>query len=305
MPIQTITHKITWIDIEKPTKKDLEYLKERFNFHPLVMEELLSSTLTPRVDSYDNYIFTIFHLPLYPKRRDGGIKASELDILITRDTLITVHYHNILSLRTFFANCSDNKFKEKYLNRGTGELLYYIMETLLKPIPFQLDNIEKKIENIEKRLFRGNTEKETIEKISLAKREILDLWRILKPQEGLLNALPHKSSMLWGKELKPYFADLVGDYARIWNILENQMQTINMLHLTNESLLTTKTNEIMKVLTIFAVITFPLTLLASVFGMNTRILPLTGSNYDFWIIIGIMAITTSGMFIYFKKKGWL
>ena len=150
-----------------------------------------------------------------------------------------------------------------------------------------------------------NAERKIIEDISIVRRDIANFIRTIKPQKTILNSLMARGPEFFGKEMKPYFTDMIGDYTRVVNALENHKEIIEALHDTNESLLTTRTNEIIKVLTLFAVIVFPLTLIAAIFGMNTKILPIVGRPNDFWIVMGIMIMATIGMFGYFKYKKWV
>jgi magnesium transporter len=105
--------------------------------------------------------------------------------------------------------------------------------------------------------------------------------------------------------LKKYYADLVDHSKRIWEMLDNQKEMVEVLSNTNESLLNNKMTDIMKTLTIFSVIVFPLTLLAAIFGMNAKYMPFVDGIYGFWIIIGMMLVGCAAMLIFFKRKKWL
>ena len=105
--------------------------------------------------------------------------------------------------------------------------------------------------------------------------------------------------------MKSLAQEVIGSNIRVWNVLENHRELINSIEQTNNSLLSTKQNETMKILTIMAFITFPLSLIASIFGMNTLNIPIIGNVYDFWIVIGVMLGVSLVMFIYFKYKKWI
>ena len=172
----------------------------------------------------------------------------------------------------------------------------------------QIDHITRKIDVIEKAVFeesRLKNEEKLVEDISVIRRDILDFRRAIKPQDTILESLKIRGTEFFGKLTKPYFSDIIGDHMRVWELLENHKETIESLQEANDSLLSHRTNRIMKLITLFAVIVFPLTLLASLFGMNTRHTPIIGINHDFWIIVGIMIIGTTAMLIVFKKKKWL
>jgi magnesium transporter len=297
---------LTWIDIIDPDKKDLKFLEETFNFHPIVLKELTSPALRPKVEDYDGYIFMILHFPIYSPD-EKTTQSVELDFLITHDTLITIRYGKLQPLQDLWKKCQ--KDEEVPVLRGSSALLLHcILQELNNFSLRQIDHITKKIDDVEKKIFKiKSTKEETeiVEKITLIRRDILDFRRTIKPQAAILKSLKTRGIEFFGKKLMPYFIDIMGDYSGIWDLLENHKETIESLQEANDSLLSNRTNLVMKVLTMFAVIVFPLTLLAAIFGMNTQYLPIVGMKHDFWIVLIIMTIGTVIMLLLFKKKKWL
>jgi magnesium transporter len=297
---------LIWIDLVDPDKKDIKYLEKTFKFHPFVLKELLSPTLRPKVEDYDGYLFMILHFPIYSP--DEKITRSmELDFLLTHDALITIRYDKIQPLQEFWKKCREGKDLPA-LRNSPALLLHCILQELNNFSLRQIDHITKKIDDVEKKIFkikRTKEEKETVEKITLIRRDILDFRRTIKPQAAILKSLKTRGIEFFGKRMLPYFIDIMGDYSGVWDLLENHKETIESLQEANDSLLSNKTNMVMKILTVFAVIVFPLTLLAAIFGMNTKYLPLVGMEHDFWMILGIMIIGTAIMLVVFKAKKWL
>jgi magnesium transporter len=299
------TKQISWIDIKNPSKKDLNYLKKEFDFHPITLGELLLPTLRPKVEHYDHYLYMVVHFPIYEPKTQTT-QSIEIDFLITQNTLITVHYEELPSLKEFWGKCQvDKAAREHKLGETTAFLLYCILESLYAFSLRQLDHITKKIDQIEDKMFKERGSENIVEKISLARRDILDFRKTIKPQKTILDSLKSRGVEFFGKKMRPYFVDIIGDYMRVWNILENHIETIRALRETNDSLVSNRTNRIMRILTVFAVIVFPLTLLASIFGMNTQYLPFVGHEYDFWIIFGFMLVATFAMLVFFKRKKWI
>ena len=296
--------KITWIDIKNPTQEDIQYVRQNFNFHPLVLDELRVPSRRPRVEHHDSYLFMILHYPVYSKEK-REIRSRELDIIATKDTIITAHYGFILPLKALFDNCNlYEESRKTYMASHSGHLLYYILIGLWKNCLTKLDQIDVRIDEIEKKIF-GGQEKEMVREISFVKTDIINFWRIIEPQQEILDSLSKEGSVFWGADVTPYFADVLGTYEQAWDTLKTHRETILAMEDTNQSLLSTKTNEIIRTLTVFSVILLPLTLLASIWGMNTQYLPFHGSVSDFWIVFGIMISITLGMAGYFRKKGWL
>ena len=297
---------LTWIDIVDPDKKDIKYLEETFNFHPVVLKELLSPTLRPKVEHYDSYLFMVLHFPIYnPKEKTT--KSMEIDFLIVKDTLISIRYGKIQPLQEFWKKCqTDNQYF--YFQNSPALLLHCMLQELNNFSLRQIDHITKKINDIEDKIFKAKKTKEEtrlVEKILIIRRDILDFRRTIKPQAAILKSLKSRGVEFFGRKMEPYFTDIIGDHLRIWDLLENHKETIESLQEANDSWLSNRTNLVMKILTMFAVIVFPLTLLAAIWGMNTRYLPIVGARHDFWIVVGIMLVGTIFMLAIFKAKKWL
>ena len=295
--------KVTWVDIQDPTKEDIQYLKEKFNFHPLVLGELIPPGHRPKVEHHNNYLFMSLHYPVHNKEKKET-RSREMDIIVTKNSVITSHYRSILPLKALFDSCNLYKESKKiYMSEGSGYLLYYILNSFWKSCLSKLEKIDKQIDEIEKEIFQGK-EKETVPEISYVKTDIINFWRIIEPQGEILESLAIEGQTFFGKELSPYFSDILGTHGQAWNSLKTYKETILALEDTNQSLLSTKTNEIIRILTVFSVVMLPLTLLASIWGMNVN-LPFARSQFGFWIIVAIMIFLMGFMFFYFRKKKWL
>jgi magnesium transporter len=295
--------KMTWVDIKDPTRDDVQFLRKNFNFHPLVLGELIPPGHRPKVERYKNYLFMILYYPFYSQEK-RETRSRELDIIVTKDTIVTSHYKSILPLKALFDSCTlYPESRKTYMSDSTGQLLFYILSGFWKNCLTKLEKIDKKIDEIEKGVFQGK-EKEMVREISLVKTDIINFWRIVEPQEEVLESLTKEGTTFFGGALTPYFSDILGTYGQALNSLKTYKETVLALEDTNQSLLSTKTNEIIKVLTIFSVVMLPLTLVASLWGMNVR-LPLAQSQSAFWIIVAGMLGLVGLMTAYFYKKGWL
>jgi len=297
--------KFTWIDITNPDHRDVRFLKKKFGFHPLVLDELINPSPRPRVEQYKNYLFMVAFYPMYStKTRETTMR--ELNIIAGKRVMVTSHYQTIPPLKNLFDSCRFHpEAKKSYISEGTGQMLYYILSSFWKNCFKKLEKIDVRINNIQKDIFAGK-EKEMVLEISLVKTDIINFWRIIEPQKEVLESLSNEGLSFFGKNLLPYFSDLLGIYEQVHNNLETHKETILALEDTNQSLLSTRINEIMRILTVFSVILLPLTLIASVWGMNFPLsLPWTSSPIGFWIICGTMLVLTVSMILYFRKKKWL
>lgn len=298
------TEALVWHHFQNPQKADLDFLREKFNFHDPILEELTKPTIRPKVDRYDHYLYLVLHFPIFDEKT-RNTTSREVDCIVTSQELITVTYEDIPPLADFFKKCSmDDTCKELYSSKTPAHLLFYIVRVLLNFSLRELDHIQKNITTLEEHIFGGRA-KDIIHEILVFRRDVLNFRRTIQPQHITVDSLGEEAGTLFGAKVKPFFDELKGEYLKVWNLLENHRETLEALYDTHESLLNMRQNEIMKNLTIMAFITFPLSLVAVVFGMTTLWTPIIGMKYDFWIIVGGMTILTFIMLGFFKKKGWL
>ncbi|HAM95778.1 TPA: hypothetical protein DCP13_03195 [Candidatus Azambacteria bacterium] len=304
--MKQIAHKnLTWIDIEQPTEKDVEFLKKNFHFHPVVLAEVIPPSRRSKVEHYDHFLFMVLHIPVFNPVKRTTVPA-ELDIFVTKTHLITVHYGYLPPLDGFLKKCGANAaLKEKYFSEGAGALLYHLVEQIFNFYHPQLSYINKNIDVIEEQIFKGR-EKAMIHQISLAKREILDFRRIIRPQHSILESLLRKGPKFFGAEMAIYFSDLIGDFDRIFNTLDHYKETIESLEHTNESLVSNKLNEMMRLLTIFSTILLPLSFITQIFNMTmTATVDFLNTPMMFWLINIFILFVGIFMYAFFKLKKWL
>ena len=302
--MRIIKGKLTWIDVQSPTKKDIEFIRRQHRFHPIILDELLHTSARSRVEPYQNYLFLTYHLPIY----DRNIKSSrkgEVDFLITKDKIITVHYEDLEPLNNFWRRLNNDKnFKEQALGDNTGRLIYNLIEEILSFSQRQLHHIEENVTSLGGELFQ-NKEAQLLQRISYLKRDIFAYSIISEPQRILLESLRDVGTKFWGEQMKIYLSDLAGDHLKIMQHLENFKETVDALEQTNSQLLNAKTNAVMQRFTVLAFLTFPLVLLTSLF--NVQIIDnLIGSNpVIFGISFILVLIVTILLLILFRRKGWL
>jgi magnesium transporter len=291
---------VKWIDILKPTDKDIKFLADNFSFHHILLEEIKTPTYHPLLESYETYLFLILHFPNF-YRRPNQIQGVEIDFLITKDTLITIRYQDFPDFENIFVDIEKNP--EAHINETTGHLLHHLTKQLFSRMFPELDKIKESIDSVEDRIFKKFDE-DIIEKIAHIKREVLDFIRALKPQKAVWDMAPEVANDFWGERMRPYISDLVADYNRTLHFTETHQEVINSLHLTSSSLLDNRRNYVIKVLTVFTAILLPLSLFASIYGMNIH-LPFTESKSTFWWILGIMAVGTMWALSWLKKNKWI
>lgn len=293
--------KTTWIDMEKPSQSDVDYLRQNFKFHDVVLNELLPDTIRTKVDSYDDYFYIVLHFPAFDKTT-RTTHSQELDILMTKNTIITSHKETIIPIKSIFDKCNlQPEEKNKYFSDGPAKLLYYILDELLNSCFEKLDQISSNIDKTEKSIFQGK-EREMIREISIIKRDILDFRRIINPQKQILESLHLTINKFFNSdEYSPFFNDLIGHHLRIWDTLDNYKELVESFEATNATLFSSKLNEIMKIFTIFTAMLLPISIVTSIFGMNV-VVPFQNHQYGFFFVLGISTIVLVFIYLYFKKR---
>ncbi|MFA6308067.1 MAG: magnesium transporter CorA family protein [Patescibacteria group bacterium] len=300
------TKKLSWLHIEKPTRSEIDYLKNEYDFHPLDLEDCLVKVQRPQMNEYHHYIFFILTFPVY-NRETREIESSEVDFFISSKYLITISDGQIPTLKNLFNEVKTNDYsKEKYmLNSHPVFLLYEVLHRLQNHTIPMLDHITQEINDIEKRIFKGEEKKLVIE-ILHAKRNIVDFRRIMQAHKNIIKKLMNTNDKFFmHNKINIYFSNILDRAKDIWDILETLKENINTFQETNESLISHRLNDIMKTLTIVSVIMVPATLVASIFGMNAQHMPFIGLVGDFYILMTIIFIIIIVSLLYFRKKKWL
>lgn len=301
--VEIIEYKtLKWYHIHNPVEDDITFLKEHFHFHPLDLEDCLSKTQRPKIDIYQDYLFTILHFPHFDKDKKF-IRTNEVKIFWGHEYIITIgNVHWVV--RDMFSNCSyDDILKEELMSRSSDFLFYKVLERLLIESYKHLSYIGEEIEVINAALF-GKHARNTIERISVTRRNVILLDTIFKPQLRVFRLFESGDIKGFAENMDVYWGNILDMYNKIWDNTEDYRDIIEGLSKTFDSLQTNRTNEIMKVLTLISSILLPLTLIASMYGMNI-ILPFQYHPHAFWIVGGGMVSIAMLFVIYFKRKKWM
>jgi magnesium transporter len=294
---------LRWINIERPRTVDQAWLEERFEFHPLDYEDVFSRNQRPKVDEYDDYLFVVLHFPRYDKTV-ARLNAAELDLFIGPDYLITLPNEPLQPVEYLFERCRTNEeLRDQLFSKGPGYLLYKIVDDCVDASFPMLRKMGNKLERVEEDIFEGNST-EVVRDISNVKQEIINFRKVIRPQRAALRDLERTKQRYIADDLDIYFDDIVDASERIWDMLENYKEVVEALESTNESAISHRVNEILQLLTVFSVLLLPLTLVASIFGMNVSI-PGERSSGAFWIIIVVMLSILGSMLVYFRRRRWL
>ena len=306
--IRSITErKLTWFYIEKPTSNEVEFLAQRFHFHPLDLDDVLSRIQRPKMDEYEEYLFMVLHFPVFDKQ-NRITRPSEMDIFIGENYVVTVHCSGDLKpLAKFFQECeTDKESRERYLGRSSGFLLYHILDRMVNSCFPILDKVTQNIDDIED-IILTKPVPETVREISLIRRDLISFRRVIHPQIAVIETLEREEYPFFREDQEIYFGDVADHIRKIWDGLEDCKEVIDGLADTSNWLTSHRIQEIMRILTIVMGVIAPPTLIASIYGMNVA-LPggvHAGSLLTLGILFALMAASAGGIFFYMRHRGYL
>ena len=294
--------RLTWIDLVSPTPAEARSLMQEFNLHPAFVQELLAPSYRSKVERKGDEILLLLHFPTL--RGVAARSEHEIDFVIGKNFLITTRYENTDPLH-IFARVFE---VQAVLGRGTaahgGHLFASMARSLYYALSDECDALAEKLKEIEERIFKGD-ERQMVAELSYTGRTIHDFRQALLPHSEMLSSLEPVAARLFGPEFSYYLHEVEGACRRVELSVEHLRESLTEMRETNNSLLSTKQNEIMKTFTVFAFIFLPITFVAQLFAMGTKNNPVIGHPYDFWIIFGGMVAVAVAFYFYFKRRGWL
>jgi magnesium transporter len=296
---------LTWVHVDRPDADVAADLAERFGWHPLDVEDILSKRQRPKIDEYpeEGYLFAVLHFPVFDKSIQR-LNAAELDIVLGPDYLVTLPNTELLPVSRLFRRCAeDPAFREQLFAKGSGRLLYEVLDDLFDYCFPILDKIGHKLDRVEDEMFEGRAE-DVVRDISNVKQEIISYRKIIKPERSTLRLLERRVEQFLPEELDLYFDDIVDAAERVWDLLDNYKEVVEALESTNESVISHRQNDVLRLLTIISVTMLPLTVLTGVFGMNVAF-PGFDTRAAFWILLAGLVGTLAAMLGFFRWKRWL
>ncbi|MBA7466512.1 Cobalt/magnesium transport protein CorA [subsurface metagenome] len=295
--------KITWLNVEKPTHADMDYLAENYLFNLFDLEDCLSRIERPKIDEYKNYLFLVLHFPVFNEKA-RVTTPCQVSTFIGEDYLVTVHSGELKPLSKLFDDCQRNeRAREEHMARSSGYLLYRILDRLVDYCFPVLNKVIANVEAAEDRLF-SEPARDTVQEISVLRRDIMAYRRIIRPQPAILKSLEVREYPFLREDLDVYFGDIGDHVSKISETLDEYKEVVEGLNATSDSLFSHRTNEVMKMLTILGTIILPMLVISGLYGMNVS-LPFEGSTFAFLFIILITLGVSGGMLAYFRYKRWI
>ncbi len=288
-----------WVDLETPTKEESEILGTVFNFHELAIEDCVALDIEEaKIDDYEDYLFLVFHAMFFNSEK-LSFDISELDIFFGEKYVVTYHTKPVPAINQL------RKRLEKsisIMSSGTDELLHAVLDTVVDNYGTSFKRLEREIYKLEAQILTDASNR-TFNDLFRLRRGLINLRRILTPCEEVLEDLGTKEHELIQEENRMYFQDVHDHMSTIQGLLGSYLEMVGGTMDTYVSLTTHRMTSVMRTLTILSFVMLPLTLIASLFGMNLN-LPFQKSQYGFTIIMAMELAIVVVLLWYFKKKDW-
>ncbi len=302
--IKTIAqHNFDWVHVTKTDPEILSVLQERFDLLDVDVKEVLPPNQRSKLVVRDKYVFMILHYPVY-NRTSGRIMSAEVYFFVQKKSLITISPSGLTPLTNLYEQMKVGGVCLA-CDKPSQMFLYIVLDMLQSLFPM-LVHMNNDIESVEEHIFDVDRKhRQNAVEILRIKTNLVNFKRSIQPYKALVEKFIGLDKIFVSKALVLDNQHVRDISIELWQMMQTQEATIDALHETHESLINNRTNQIMRTLTIFSVIVFPLTLLAAIFGMNTINTPVIGHPHDFWILVGVMLLGTVGMLSFFRAKHWL
>ncbi len=301
-PVLANKENLLWVDLYNFSEQELKYVANAFDFHELAVEDCMHYSPRAKLDKYDDYHFLVIHAIRYNEERDEEIMLVQLNIFLGENYVVTVHKNTLPSLGRMAKICLTDC---KVSNKGKDFFLYSIIDGLVDEYFPVLDRIGDRIEDLEDEIYEKPSRETTDEFLAL-KRTILTMRRAMSPQRRIFYNIYNinSSSFAISEENQPYYLDLKDHLERISDTIDGYKDLVDGALATYSSIISARTNETIRVLTVISTIFMPLTFVTGFFGMNV---PLPDQD-SVWstvsITLGLITVSL-WMIILFRQKKWM
>lgn len=296
---------ITWVDVNDPTPEEVRTLMEEYDINPDIARELQLPTYKEKIVMYKDYLYLVLHFPALRHTHKDNTSEQEIDFVVGKNFIITTRYESIDALERFSKTFElNNILKKGIMEDNAGYVLYYMVKELYRAMSDEVDSINDTLKQIEKNIFKGK-EKAMVTEISEANRDLISFNHILLTHRDVLASLKDSGIKLFGEDFSQNFAKIINEYHRIEKVLVNNIDFLRELRNTNDSLLSSKQNETMKILTVITFISLPFSIISGMFSMDmAHITRISGS--DGWIVIVLVEfILVVSFYIFARLRKWI
>jgi len=293
------TDSLLWVDMQDHGESGERLLADVFKFHPLAIEDTVSERSVVKLEEYDGDLFAVFKLLDY----QGGVdelKVSEVDIFMGKQLVVTVHRQRHRVFDFLFTQALRN---DRMMSRGADLLFHAIVDAVVDSFNITLDIIESQVDEVEIIVLKEPDEA-VVREIFRLRRSIATLKRVAGPQREVILKITNGNLPLISDRARIYFRDIYDHVNRINEIADSDRESLIAALEVYFSSVSTKTNEIIRVLTVFTAIVMPATFLVGLWGMNFKYMPELEWKYGYVFFWVVLFVVTAGLLIYFRRRRW-
>jgi magnesium transporter len=294
---------VLWVDFFRATREEITLLSEVFHFHPLAIDDCLRPVFRPKVDAFEDHIFMITHGADPAAQKSRGLRTLELDTFLGRNYLVTLHQTTLHSIQQMIEECE--RAPNQTLSRGADFLLYMVLDRMAENYAPILSRTEAQVARLEDHVLKGTVSNDVLPELMRLRREMLHLRRVLFAQRDAINLLSHQGAGVVTDRARVYFRDVVDVYQRALEVIEIERDALSSARDTHLTMISNRTNEIMKTLTTIATIVMPMTLVTGIYGMNFKAMPELSWQFGYFFALAIMGAIGGVMVYYFRRRRWL
>lgn len=301
-PKEPAPHDIHWFDTGGI--HEMEPVREiglRFGLHDLMLESIVNTGTRPFYEDYGNCLFFNFKVLEY-KSGENQIRIKQVSICLLENTVLTFQEGQEDVFKVLRSRIKHNRGKVRKLK--ADYLCFAMIDLVLDSYIQTVELFGDEIEELEEAIL-DDPDQDLLETINTYKREIIFLKKQIHPMRELVGHFSKSDSKLIHKSSQPFINSLNSTASHALEVIGSYRSLLNDFHQAYHTSISNKTNEVMKVLTIFSAIFIPMTFVAGVYGTNFEFLPELGFKYSYPLFLLLMLLMGLGMLRYFKNKGWL
>jgi magnesium transporter len=293
---------ITWIDLEAPTAEEVQEIAREFSIDPRVTEDMLSPTPRPRAERYGEHVYVVLHFPVW-KHTHQLSAHQEIDFVLSKKFIITAHYDTIDALHKYAKIFEVETILNKESIADASSIFSHILAKLYKSVGYELEYLHETMRQIEHRIFSGD-ERAMVAELSRMSRECLSFKRALSLHDEILEGMKFMASDIF-RQLPEHLWSAFQEYVRVTDALESRIEELTELRETNNSLVSTKQNEVMKKLTILTFLGLPATVVLTLFNVSMLKIPFGTHPEGFWIVAGLALLSSFSLYGIVRLYNWL
>lgn len=302
------TNLFLWVDLENPSREETRALLEDvFHFHPLSIDDCVNPSPSPKVEEYQPkeedlfapYLFMVIHAVDY-SRTDGVFATSELNFFLGKNFLVTYHEVPLKSIQSTSERCVKSTV---HIARAPDRVAHTLLDSIVEAYKPALDELSLEISELEQQALQRPTKK-TLNKILQVKKEVLHLKQIIGPQREVLSRFAQGEFKLIRAHMVPYYRNVYDALFHISALTQTYTDSLTGILQVYLNMSSNQTGEVVKLLTLITVITTPLMMIGTWYGMNFKHMPELDTRYGYEIALTVTLTSTLATYWYFKKKKW-